>query len=259
MSIPEPGTPNAEQPAEVRVPVVFRLPAKKPYSTYVLLGFTLLVFVLQLVFRSFLTNGYDWPFLIGGKINEFILRGELWRLITPVFLHANLTHILFNMYALYTIGSSLERMYGHKRFLALYFVSAYAGNALSFLLSDAASLGASTAVFGLVVAEAVLIYRNKRMFGNRAQSMLINLGLVIAFNLFLGFSAGLGIDNWGHLGGLLGGFGFAWAAGPRYKIQPLEEGGYEFKDTINREKLIWGFLLSAGLFSAVVIGKFLSV
>lgn len=257
MTVPESGTLPQGQPVEERVPVFLRSKAKKPMVTYTILGITTFIYIVQLLSQNFLPGGYDWPFLLGGKINPFILRGEVWRLVTPVLLHASWMHLAFNMYALYTIGTSLERLYGHKRFLALYLIAGYSGNALSFLLSDASSLGASTAVFGLVIAEAVLIYRNKRMFGDRAQRMLLNLGMVIMINLVLGFSAGSGIDNWGHLGGLLGGFGFAWVAGPKYRIQQLPEGSFEFKDTVTREKLWWGFLLSAGLFTAVVIGRFI--
>jgi len=257
MTMPESNTPAPGQPVEERVPVILRASAKQPTVTYTILGVTILVFLVQMLFKNYLTPGYDWPFLLGGKINQYILKGEVWRLITPVLLHANWLHIGFNMYALYTIGISLERLYGHKRFLALYLIAGYTGNALSFLLSPVASLGASTAIFGMVMAEAVLIYRNKRMFGARAQGMLLNLGLVIVVNLAFGLSAGSGIDNWGHLGGLLGGLGFAWVAGPKYRIQPVNNGGFEFKDTVTRENLWWGFLLSAGLFTAVVIGKFI--
>jgi rhomboid protease GluP len=128
---------------------------------------------------------------------------------------------------------------------------------LSFLLSASPSLGASTAIFGLVAAEGVLIFRNKHIFGSRARTLLINLGLVIVVNFSLGLSAGSLIDNWGHLGGLVGGLIFAWVAGPIFKVQPNMMGGYELVDSGTAEQQWWGFLLSAGLFTAAVIGRFL--
>jgi rhomboid protease GluP len=161
------------------------------------------------------------------------------------------------MYALYVIGSSLERHYSHKRFLLLYVLSGFTGNVLSFILSPNPSIGASTAVFGLVAAEAVFIYRNRKLFGSRARGMLMNLGLVILVNLVLGLSPG--IDNWGHLGGLAGGFIFAWVAGPLYTmaIAPNSTAGYTLLDAHGGKEVLWGTMLSGGLFLAMVIGRFL--
>lgn len=253
MTLPNSETPPPAQPGEVVVQVKLKTNVKKPVVTYVILAVTILIYALQFLLPILL--GYDLLTLLGAKINEFILRGEVWRLITPVLLHANLIHLAFNMYALFSIGSGLERFYGHKRFLWLYLIGAYTGNVLSFFLSDNPSLGASTAVFGLVAAEGVLILRNRRLYGNRARSMLLNLGLVLAVNLSFGFTPGSNIDNWGHLGGLIGGAAFAWVAGPVFKFQPAQNAGFELVDSSTPHNTWWGFLLSAGLFTAIVIGK----
>lgn len=247
--------PEPSNDGTVRVPVTIRTAVQKSYITYILIGFTILVYGLQWLSQSLSSGGYDWPFLLGAKINEYILLGQLWRLITPVFLHGNVLHIAFNMYALFSLGPALERYYGHSKFLLLYFIGAFAGNTLSFLLSPNPSLGASTAVFGLVAAEAVFIYKNRQMFGSRARSMLMNLGLIIVVNLVIGLQPG--IDNWGHLGGLFGGAVFAWMAGPVMKVETTIR-GYELVDSRTRRDVLWGFLLSAGLFIAVVIGRMLA-
>ena len=241
-----------QQATQPRVQVAFHPSTKKPWVTYTILIVTVVMYGLQTL-STYLT-GYDWPYLLGGKINEYILTGQVWRLITPVLLHGNVLHIAFNMYALFTIGPGLERFYGSKRYLLLYLLGGYAGNVLSFLLSPNPSLGASTAIFGLVAAEAVFIYRNRMLFGQRARSMLMNLGVVVVVNLVLGLQPG--IDNWGHLGGLIGGLIFAWVAGPRYQVQQTLT-GLELKDAHANQQAWWGFLLSGGLFTAVVIGRML--
>jgi rhomboid protease GluP len=152
------------------------------------------------------------------KINEYILAGQWWRLFTPMLLHGSLIHIGFNMYALYALGPGLESTYGHGRFLALYLIAGFAGNVLSFLFSGANSLGSSTAIFGLIGAEAIFLFRNRQIFGAGAQRALTNVLFVALANLMLGFAAP-GIDNWGHIGGLLGGSFFAWFAGPLYTLR----------------------------------------
>jgi rhomboid protease GluP len=245
--------PTTSQPQMVQVPVPGGV--KTPSVTYVLLGLTILVYLLQLLSQSLFGQNIDLPVIFGSKVNSLILQGEVWRLITPVLLHGSILHIGFNMYALFVLGPSLERAYGHWRYLTLYLLGAFAGNTLSFLFSPSNSLGASTAIFGLVGAEVVFIYLNRKMFGTRAKGMLINLGVIILVNLTLGLNPG--IDNWGHLGGLLGGTIFAWIAGPVYQLA-VGPGGYELQDIHAGSRIKWGALLTFGIFAAVVIGRMLA-
>jgi rhomboid protease GluP len=218
------------------------------------MGVTIGIYLLQ-VLSGALFGGNDWLLLLGAKINQYILSGQVWRLLTPALLHGSVVHIAFNMYALYSLGRSLERYYGHRRFLLLYAIGAFAGNTLSFLLSQKISVGASTAIFGLVAAEGVFIYRNRALFGARARSMLMNLLLIVAVNLMIGLQPG--IDNWGHIGGLVGGALFAWTAGPLLEVQPAID-HYELRDKRTVNEVVWGFLLSAGLATAAVIGRFIA-
>jgi rhomboid protease GluP len=205
--------PQAPAPQTLRIP----FPSVPPFVTYTLLGICVLVYLAQLATQQWL--GYDWPLVWGVKWNEGILRGELWRLFTPMFLHGSIYHILFNMYALANLGPGLERHYGHQRFLALFVLGGFAGNVVSFLLSSSPSLGSSTAIFGLLGAEGVLLYHNKRMFGGMAQRALSNVVMIAVINLLIGMSPG--IDNWGHVGGLIGGTLFAWLGGPLLQLEGM--------------------------------------
>jgi rhomboid protease GluP len=218
-SPPPPGAP--QEPVEVGrvqpMQVEVRVPQTKPIVTYVIMGVTIFIFLLQMASQYFL--GYDYLIALGAKDNELIRQGQLWRFFTPALLHVGLAHIAFNMYALYAIGRGLERYYGHTRFLMLYGIGAFAGNLASFVMSPAPSVGASTALFGLVAAEGVFIYQNRRIFGKQSAKMLGNLLLVVVINLGLGLAPG--IDNWGHLGGLVGGGIFALLAGPILEVGGL--------------------------------------
>ena len=182
--------------------------------SYVLIALSIIFFGLQNITEWLF--GYDLLFLYGAKINQSILQGEIWRFLTPVFLHGSILHLSFNMYALYSIGPSLERKYGGTSFILLYAISAVFGNVFSFLCSSYVSLGASTAIFGLIAAQGVYIYKNRYLLGSAAKPLLTNVLFLIAVNLFLGLSPR--IDNWGHLGGLVGGFLYSWFAGPSFGI-----------------------------------------
>ena len=205
--------PAGEQaPAELgRIePVQVRVPLTRPLVTYILLGVTIAIYLLQMLLRPLF--GFDLLLAVGAKSNLLIQQGQFWRLITPVFLHVSLPHIAFNMYALYSFGVSLERHYGRRRFLLLYFLGGLGGVVFSYLFSPEDSAGASTALFGVVAAEAVFLYYNRKWFGKEAVSALWNTVLIIGVNLVLGLSPG--IDNWGHLGGLIAGGAYAALAGP---------------------------------------------
>ena len=203
-----------------------------------------------------LLTGYDIPAALGMKVNDLILGGQLWRLLTPMFLHGSVLHIGFNMYALIIIGSELERRFGHGRFLLLYVLGAFGGNVLSFMLSPNPSYGASTAIFGLLGAEMVFFYQNRELFGSTARRALQNVITVAAINFFIGLSPG--IDNWGHLGGLVGGLIFTWFGGPKLHL----EGQYPFLTVID-ERSQSDQLLGTGLvillFGTLTVAKFMGI
>jgi len=241
-SDPSTGSPSGDfagQPPEAGTPppgsIAIRLPASTPRITYGILGITIFVYILQVLGNFFL--GYDLLTVLGAKSNEAIQAGELWRLITPILLHGSLWHIGFNMYALYSLGRGLEQRMGHGRFLLLYLLAGFAGNVFSLLITSSPSIGASTSIFGLIAAEGVFLYQNRRLFGKESRQAMNNIGFVILLNLYLGFSSRGMIDNWGHVGGLLGGAVFTWFAGPLWKVVGIYpdlrlEDNREFRDVV---------------------------
>ena len=220
--------PQPQQPRPIQV----AMSNVKPYVTYALLGVTVFIYLIQLAGLYLLKT--DVVALIGVKDDTLISAGQLWRLITPVFLHNSdlseflmafpigilvnpIVYIAFNMRALFIYGRGIESRFGHVRFLLLYLLSGFAGNVLSFLLTPYMSMGASTAIFGLIAAEGVFIIQNRKLLGNHVNRSLMNLLFFAAINLLFGFLL-WGVDNYGHLGGLLGGLLFTWFGGPRRKL-----------------------------------------
>ena len=146
------------------------------------------------------------------------LPGEYWRLITPIFLHGSLLHFFFNMYALYNLGREVESFIGPVRFALLFFYSGVAGSVFSLLFTPNPSVGASGAIFGLIGAQAVFLYRHRQLFGERGRRGLQQIIVIALINLAIGLQGN--IDNWAHLGGLLGGLAGGWALAPRWTVEP---------------------------------------
>ena len=234
------------------------MPSIPPTATYALIGVTVVVYILQILSAALLGDsayGIDWVTLYGARINEAIYAGQWWRFITPVFLHGSMSHIFFNMYALFSIGSFMERHFGHGRFLLLYFLGAFAGNVLSFLFTEGYSVGASTAVFGLIAAEVIFFYQNRKLFGSYARQAIGNAIFIIAINLFIGLAPN--IDNWGHIGGLLGGVMFAWFTGPRWMAVGLPP-QMSLHDEREPREVFTGAALTALLFGGLAAWRLFS-
>lgn len=156
--------------------------------------------------------------LLGAKVNDLVAAGEYWRLLTATLLHASLIHIFFNGFALYALGPETERIYGTRRFLALYWLAGLAGSIASFALSPAPAVGASGAIFGLIGGLGVFYYRNRQILGQFGQAQLRGMLAIAGINLLIGFAAQGTIDNWGHLGGLIGGALAGLALAPRLEV-----------------------------------------
>lgn len=157
-----------------------------------------------------------------GANNQFYLKsGEIWRLLTSAFLHADLVHLLVNMYSLYIIGRQMETFLGKGKFLVVYIVSAICGGLLSGLVSDPSivSVGASGAIFGLLGSMLYFGYHYRTYLGSAIKNQIIP---IIIINLLIGFMSS-GIDNFAHIGGLVGGVLATMAVGINGKSKNYEK------------------------------------
>ena len=140
----------------------------------------------------------------GANFGALTINGEWWRLLSSTFIHFGVLHLAFNMWCLWSLGNIAERLFGNGRFLLIYLLSGLSGSAASLLWHpDVVSAGASGAVFGIAGALAAFIYLARIHLPERAaRDLLTSIVIFIAFNLAFGFTVP-GIDNAGHLGGLL--------------------------------------------------------
>jgi len=196
--ISEKSKENADQANKVFEP-------KLPIVTTILIALNVLIFLFGIFFgtRDFLIN----TFAVYGP---FVREGDFYRLITGIFLHADILHLGFNMYSLYVIGSQIESFFGKTKFILIYLFSGLMGSLLSILLNgNVPSIGASGAIFGLLGSMLYFGYYYRVYLGNTLTSQIVPIILV---NLLIGFTTS-GIDNFGHIGGLIGGFLITMAFG----------------------------------------------
>lgn len=182
---------------------------KKPYVTYALLVINIFMYIVPILLGVY-NQILDRFCLYGPYIREY---GEYYRLITCGFLHADIFHLVFNSYALYVLGSQLEGFMGKGKYITIYFFSMLLGSLMSITFSDTPSIGASGAIFGIMGSLLYFGYHYRIYLGSMLRGQIIPL---VVFNLLYGASV-KGIDNFAHIGGLIGGFLITMALGVKYK------------------------------------------
>lgn len=186
---------------------------RTPFITYSLIAINIIIYVFMML-------GYrDNIIWYGANVPDFIRQGDIYRLLSSVFIHANIMHLICNMYALYVIGPQLESYLGRAKYLLVYLISGITGNLLSMAFTTGASVGASGAIFGLFGALLYFGYHYRVYLGTVLKSQIIPL---IALNLIIGFMVP-GINNAAHIGGLIGGVLATVALGVKYKSTTFEK------------------------------------
>ena len=167
---------------------------------------TLLVIIVNVMVFAIvhLNGGFDTINLIQfGALFPYLVfeQGQIWRLFTSMFLHGSMTHLFVNMFSLYIFARLVERFYSRGAFVAIFMISGITGGLFSLFLSRTVSVGASGMIFGMSAAVAVLAKLSRSTLdGLNYNSLLV----FITINLLSGFVIE-NVDNWGHIGGLVGG------------------------------------------------------
>ncbi len=192
---------------------------KVPIVTYTLMGICILLYIITgLESGNLIDMDLNVLYRYGGLVNYNMLDKdpmELYRLITAIFLHGGILHLLCNMYSLYIIGREIESFYGRFKYITIFILTGIVGNLLSmcFLQDRVITVGASGAIFGLVGALLYFGYHYRVYLSAAMRSEIIP---IIILNLLIGFATP-GIDNFAHIGGLIGGVLVSKAIGVKYK------------------------------------------
>jgi rhomboid protease GluP len=164
-------------------------------------------FVLQIFRGDALIEAY-------ANYGPAVLGGQWWRLVTSMFLHGGIVHLLLNGWALYQLAGLFEIWMGWLSLLLVYFASGIAGSLASALITSNPSVGASGAIFGLLGALIAFLLRRHEHLTPQARSLLMQLVGWAVINVIFGFSVP-NIDNAAHLGGAAAGFALGFLLQPR--------------------------------------------
>ena len=170
---------------------------KFPYVTYLIIAVCIICYFVPafMDLNEEVITSY-------GVHGPSIRAGQLYRLITGGFLHGNLIHLFFNCYALYIIGTQVESYIGKVKYTLVFFISMIFGSLTSMTFSGPDfSIGASGAIFGVIGSLIYFGYHYRVFLGNVVKTQIIPL---VIFNLVLGFILP-NVDNFAHIGGLIGG------------------------------------------------------
>jgi len=141
-------------------------------------------------------------------------QGHWWTVLTAIYLHGSLLHILFNLLWVRQLVPDVEQVYGRARTIIIFTAS----GVVCFLLSDFVgtpfTVGASGAIFGLLAA---MVWYGRRRGGFFGSTVLRQYGTWALVLFVLGLLSGTGVNNWGHAGGLIGGFLAAFIVGPAHE------------------------------------------
>jgi len=211
-----------EKSADAQEVLQFFIPRKGFFITPIIIDLNILIFIIMvfsgLGFISFRTADLlSW----GANFKPSTTNGEWWRLLTSIFLHGGLMHLLANMYGLLFVGIFLEPVLGRIKYSIAYLVTGICASLTSLWWHDATvSVGASGAIFGLYGVFLVLLLT--KVFPKEvSKAFLASTLIFVGYNLLMGFTGG--IDNAAHIGGLISGSVIGLILYPQLKRAPEYE------------------------------------
>jgi len=177
-----------------------------PRLTLTIIGVNVIVFIWELATGAL--ESKDSIIAAGALYRPLVMAGEVWRMATAMFLHAGFDHLIGNCIILYVLGMACEHALGWKQTVVLYLVAGLCGAVLSMAASPGPSIGASGAIFGIAGAVIVFMHRFQRFFIFRNKRVGAVLLVWAIYSIGLGFATPY-VDNFCHIGGLVGGAAFS--------------------------------------------------
>ena len=183
----------------------YLIPKGEHFGTSIILDLNIMVFFAMIFFGvDMMSPDIDELMEWGANRRYETIHGEYWRLLTCIFIHGNLRHLILNMFGLILASIILEPLFGWKKYFTLYILTGICASLTSiYWHSNSASIGASGAIFGLYGAVLVLLIQDVVKSKKPSFGMLFFAIIYIGINLLWGMMGG--IDNAAHIGGLISG------------------------------------------------------
>lgn len=203
------------------------LPVTRPRLTFIILGLLVAVFLVQITIwfqqdATAVDPVSAWSAVNSQRILE---NGEIYRLLTSVFVHLSENTLFLNALALFFVGQSVEAFFGRQRFAILFLLGGLSGSLASFMFTRQPSSGAAGAVFALFGANLVFLWFNRALLGRRAMVQFQWVFLMAALNVIFAVMGdnmlGAPISLWTYVGGFFAGVVMGWFMSPVYQARPV--------------------------------------
>lgn len=181
---------------------------KEFINLYPVVSTLVIIHIVLWLVMEFFQSGIGWIVYVFGVGNNLsVAMGEYWRLVTPIFLHRELTHVLFNSFALVIFGPALELMLGKFKFILAYLAAGVIANIATFLIEPLqyTHLGASGAIYGLFGMYIFMVAFRKHLIDQGSSQMIKTIFIIGVLMSFVGTR----INIIAHLAGFAGGFAIA--------------------------------------------------
>lgn len=229
------------------------------YLVSVLVSIDIAVFLFEVAspIKNSDYNLYSLPLVYGAKVNDLILVGEWWRLVTPMFLHSGVIHVALTSWALLDFGPRVCKVYGSFTFFFMCLLGGISGNLASFLHTPEATVGGSGPVFAIIGAWLIYQLQNKDMIPKDVSEKMFQKATIATALSFGLVNFGL-IDSWTYLGAALTGITYGFLTCPILQMDdPLskatrEEGITLVGQTANPCKSLGVFVLFVLAFSSLL-------
>ncbi|CAI9758390.1 unnamed protein product [Fraxinus pennsylvanica] len=206
------------------------------YLVGVLASINIAVFLIEIATPIKNSNFelFSLPLVYGAKINNLILMGEWWRLVTPIFLHSGIFHIALGSWFLFTFGLEVSRKYGSFTFFLIYILGGFSGNLISFLHIPEPTVGGTGPAFALIGAWLIYQVQNRDVIATEASESMFQKAIIFTALSFVLSNFGP-IDDWSHFGAAFTGIVYGFFTCPSLQVKDASsDTGQEERMTLVR-------------------------
>ncbi|XP_059645623.1 RHOMBOID-like protein 9, chloroplastic isoform X1 [Cornus florida] len=203
------------------------------YLISILVSIDIAVFLFEIASPIRNSDLFSLPLMYGAKVNDLIIIGEWWRLLTPMFLHSGILHVALGCWVLLTFGPQVSRVYGSFTFFLIYILGGISGNLTSFLHTPEPTVGGTGPVFAIIGAWLVYQIQNRDVPTKDVSESMFQKAIIATALSFVLSNFGP-IDDWTHFGAAFTGVVYGFLTCPTLQVEDSSKTGQEEGITLVR-------------------------